>query len=128
MSSTCNLDLLTLTLDLPEQLCQMAHLFMMENNNYCVTLFRNPFPIVEVMVLTNLDGRKQAYTPNCLCDNYVSCMQIIMPNCPCDNYVSLTASGLDKNPLTEEILMSTNNMGCGRELMDLECYHSLLEL
>ena len=40
----------TLTLCLPEQMFQMAHLHIMVNN--CVKLFWNPSTIIEVMVLT----------------------------------------------------------------------------
>ena len=45
----------TLTLDLPEGMFQMAHLHVMENN--CVKLAWNQSTIIEVMVQTYLDGR-----------------------------------------------------------------------
>ena len=43
----------TLTLGLPEQMFQMAHLHVMVNN--CVKLFSNPSTNVDVMIKTNSD-------------------------------------------------------------------------
>ena len=51
---------LTLILDLPERMFQMAHLHVIENNS--VILFWNPSAIVEVTVRTNLDGCRHACT------------------------------------------------------------------
>ena len=42
----------TLTLGLPEQMFQMAHVLMMENN--CTNLYENPSKIVGVMVQTKI--------------------------------------------------------------------------
>ena len=72
----------TLTWGLHEQIFQMAHLHVMEDN--VVKLLWNLFTIVEVMVWTNSDGLTYALT------------QAHIPNCHCDNYVLLTASRLNR--------------------------------
>ena len=51
---------MTLTLGLPEQMFQMAHLHVKEN--YCVKLFSSPSTTVEVIVGTNSDGQRHAHT------------------------------------------------------------------
>ena len=64
--TTCRV-LVTLNFDLPKCMFQMAHLHVMEDN--CVKIFWNPTTIVNAMVRTNSDGRRDAHTPNYYCIN-----------------------------------------------------------
>ena len=65
---------ITLTLGLPEQMFQMAHLHM--TGSHGVKLFFNPSKIVQVTVWTNsdrqTDTQMHGHTPNCHCDNNAS--------------------------------------------------------
>ena len=110
----------TLTLGIPEQMFQTAHLLMMENN--CANLNWNPSKLVGVGVPTKIwlwsvtlvppeRMFQMAHLPvienNCvkLFWNPSTIVEIMVQtkldrrtyNCDCDNYISLIASGLDKN-------------------------------